>query len=105
MNRPKFTRNDIQATLISAGIEPEQARMLTTRIIETMVTALVTGKVIELRGFGTLEPRTRKARTKHNPRTMVPVDVPARCVIFFRSGEKLKKALNGGQGKPSSAPD
>ena len=100
MNKPKFTRNDIQASLISSGIEPEQARTLTTRIIETMVTALVTGKVIELRGLGTLEPRTRKARTRHNPRTMAPVDVPARCVIFFRSGEKLKKALNGGQGKP-----
>jgi nucleoid DNA-binding protein len=30
-----------------------------------------------------------------NPRTMAPVDVPARIVIFFKPGEKLKKELNG----------
>ena len=95
MNKPKFTRNGIQAIMIAAGIEPEKARTLTARIIEAMTAALAAGKVIELRGLGTLEPRTRKARTIHNPRTMAPVDVPARRVIFFRPGEKLKKAING----------
>jgi nucleoid DNA-binding protein len=95
MNKPKFTRNGIQVLLIAAGIEPEQARTLTARIIEAMTAALIAGKVIELRGLGTLEPRRRKARTIHNPRTMAPVDVPERCVIFFRPGEKLKKAING----------
>jgi nucleoid DNA-binding protein len=95
MNKPKFTRNGIQAILIAAGIEPEQARKLIDRIIEAMTAALIAGKVIELRGLGTLEPRARKARTVHNPRTMVPVDVPARIVIFFKPGEKLKKELNG----------
>jgi integration host factor subunit beta len=93
VNKPKFTRNGIQAIMIAAGIEPERARTLTDRIIEAMTAALTAGKVIELRGLGTLEPRERKARTMNNPRTMVPVDVPTRRVIFFKPGEKLKKAI------------
>jgi integration host factor subunit beta len=95
MDKPKFTRNGIQAIMIAAGIELEKARPLTDRIIEAMTAALAAGKAIELRGLGTLEPRTRKARIMHDPRNMAPVDVPARSVIFFKPGEKLKKALNG----------
>jgi DNA-binding protein HU-beta len=95
MNKPKFTRNGIQAIMIAAGIKPEQARTLTDRIIEAITAALAAGKVIELRGLGTLESRKRKARTAHNPRTLAPVNVPARQVIFFRPAGSLKKALNG----------
>jgi nucleoid DNA-binding protein len=95
MNKPKFTRNGIQAIMIASGIKPEQARTLTDSIIEAMTEALAAGKVIEFRGFGTLEPRTRKAQIRHNPRTMAPVDVPARIVIFFKPGQELKKELNG----------
>jgi nucleoid DNA-binding protein len=80
--------------MIAAGIKPEQARTLTDRIIEAITAALAAGKVIELRGFGTLEQRTRKARTAHNPRTLAPVNVPARRVIFFKPAVKLKKELN-----------
>jgi nucleoid DNA-binding protein len=92
-DKPKFTRNGIQAIMIAAGIEPEKARKLTDSIIEAMTAALAAGKVIELRGFGTLEPRARKARTMHDPRTMEPVDVPERIVIFFKPGQELKTAL------------
>jgi nucleoid DNA-binding protein len=93
MNKPKFTRNGIQAILIADGIKPEQARTLTARIIEAMTAALRAGKVIELRGLGTLEQRTRKARTAHNPRTLAPVSIPARRAIFFKPSMKLKASL------------
>ena len=91
----KFTRTDIQAALTTAGIEQYQARELTARIIEALAAALAEGKVIELRGLGTLEPRERKARTMRNPRTLAPVSVPARRVVFFRPSGRLKRALNG----------
>jgi hypothetical protein len=39
MNKPNFTRNGIQAIMIASGIKPEQARMLTDRIIEAMTAA------------------------------------------------------------------
>jgi integration host factor subunit beta len=60
-----------------------------------MATALISGRVIELRGFGTLEQRTRKARKMHNPRTMAAVSVPDRRIVFFRPSSQLIKAMNG----------
>ena len=95
MTKQKFTRTDIQAALTAAGIEQHQARDLTALIIEALASALAERKVIELRGLGTLEPRERKARIMHNPRTLAPVQVPARRVVFFRPSGRLKRALNG----------
>ena len=91
MNKSKFTRADIAALLTASGIDRIKAAGLALTIVKSMADALTAGKVIELRGLGTLEPRARKARTKHDPRTMAPVDVLARRVIFFRPGDKLKK--------------
>lgn len=53
--------------------------------------ALTDDRVIELRGFGTFEIRTRKGRKKaHNPKTGEPVSIEKHGVAFFRPGEKLK---------------
>ena len=97
MSKPKFTRASLQEILRSgAGLEVSQARELARRIIESLAAAIAAGEVIELRGFGTFEVRERKARRAHNPRTMAPVDVPARRVVFFKPGQELKVILKGG---------
>jgi len=93
--KEKFVRKDLLEVLAAAGMESHKARKLIDLIIEAMSAALAAGKVIELRGLGTLEPRERKAQKRHDPRTLAPVTVPARKVIFFRACGKLKKALNG----------
>ena len=95
MNKAKYTRSRILDILQAGGIDHEKARMVTSRIIDSMAAALAAGEVIELRGLGTLEPRERKARLMRNPRTLAPVDVPARRVIFFKPAKNLKIALNG----------
>jgi len=78
-------------------MESHKARKLIDLIIEEMADALAAGKVIEFRGLGTLEPRERKPWARHDPRTLAPVNVPARKVIFFRASGSLKRALNGEQ--------
>jgi nucleoid DNA-binding protein len=100
MSKPKFTRADIQAVLTASGMETGKARKLTTRIIEALAVALAAGETVELRGLGTLEPRERKARVMRNPRTMAPVNVPARRAIFFKPSGSLKRALNDKNKKP-----
>jgi DNA-binding protein HU-beta len=91
----KFTRADITKVIKDAGVEHINAAGLALAIVQAMADALITGSVIELRGLGTLELRKREARTMHNPRTMAPVNVPARSVVFFRLSGKLKQAING----------
>jgi nucleoid DNA-binding protein len=91
----KFTRADIAKTITEAGIERTNAAAIALAIVKAMADALIAGKAIELRGFGTLEQRTRKGRMMHNPRTMTAVDVPDRLGVFFRPSGQLKKAING----------
>ena len=91
--KEKYTRRNIQKIIAAAGVENTAAQKIAARIIEDMAAALIGGKVIELRGLGTLEPRERKARAAHNPRTLAPVNVPARRIIFFRPSGKLKNEL------------
>jgi len=93
--KEKFIRKDLLEVMAAAGMESHKARKAIDQIIEAMGAALAAGKVIELRGLGTLEPRERKPLARRNPRTMAPVTVPARKVVFFRACGKLKKAING----------
>ena len=95
MSANKFTRADIAKRIMDAGVERTNAAAIALAIVKAMADALTAGKVIELRGLGTLEPRERKPLVRHNPRTLAPVNVPARKVIFFRASGSLRKALNG----------
>lgn len=54
--------------------------------------ALVDSKVVELRGFGTFEVKTRKAREKaRNPKTGEIIPVDSHGVTVFRPGKELKE--------------
>jgi len=93
--KEKFTRANISKTIADAGIERPNAAAIALAIIQAMATALATGKVIELRGLGTLEVRERKAVTRRNPRTGEAVIVPPSRRVVFRPGRELKEALRG----------
>lgn len=59
---------------------------------EQVKTALEEDRVVELRGFGTFEIRTRKGREKaRNPKTGEIVPVKTHGVTVFRPGKELKK--------------
>jgi len=56
--------------------------------------SLARGETIELRGFGTFEPRLRNGREKaRNPRTGEQVTYTPRYVAVFRPGQELKKKM------------
>jgi integration host factor subunit alpha len=93
MGKRKFSGTSIQKILTSGGIKSARARELTGWIIDAMTAALAAGEPVEIRGFGTLETKDRKARKAHNPRTMEPVIVSARRRVIFRPGQKLKILL------------
>ncbi len=62
------------------------------KLFDHLKEALSADQVIELRGFGTFEIRTRKGREKaRNPRTGEIVPVSTHGVAVFRPGKQLKK--------------
>ena len=63
-------------------------------MFEEIKDGLKENKVIELRGFGTFEVRTRKGREKaRNPKTGEVVAVESHGVAIFRPGKELKDAV------------
>lgn len=63
-------------------------------IFEEIATALSRGNRVELRGFGAFLVKRRPARVGRNPRTGETVQVPEKCVPFFKTGKDLRLRLN-----------
>lgn len=89
----------IKSELIDKLAETENvsktvAKRIVNTIFDTITEALVQGNRVELREFGVLSIRTRKARTGRNPKTGASVQVSEKKVPFFKAGKAVKKALN-----------
>ena len=89
----RFTKADIvDAIYNKAGLEYGEIRKVVDLFIDEVKTALISGKAIELRGFGTFEIKIRKGRRKaRNPKTGETFDVSTHGVAAFRPGRELKQ--------------
>ena len=89
----KLTKAEIvDAIYNKTSTDYSQIREVVDLFIEEIKSALVSGKVIELRGFGTFETRIRKGRMKaRNPKTGETLSVASHGIVFFRAGRDLKR--------------
>ncbi|MDR1625839.1 MAG: integration host factor subunit beta [Spirochaetia bacterium] len=90
----KLTKAEIVETLIEkTQFDKKEIHFIVDTIFEEIRAALAGDKIVELRGFGTFEIRTRKGRSKaRNPRTGEPVQVRDHGVTAFRPGKELKES-------------
>ena len=79
----------------SFDITHSQAEQLVSIILDEIIHAVDSGHWVELRGFGSLFPRERKARMGRNPKTGEAVSVAPKRVLFFKAGRDLLRRLNG----------
>ena len=76
------------------NLEKEDIHKVIDSFLKHVKGALQEDKVIELRGFGTFEIRTRKGRERaRNPKTGDIVPVSTHGVAIFRPGKELKKTV------------
>lgn len=76
---PSFYKKDIQ--------------IIIDAVFEVMQDSLAGGNRVEIRGFGTFNPRTRKSRISKNPKTGTLMEVQAGKTVLFKMGKELKKSL------------
>ena len=69
-------------------------RVIST-IFEEIITTMVNGDRVELRGFGAFSVKKRGSRLGRNPRTGATVSVEEKHVPFFKTGKLLRDRLNG----------
>lgn len=79
MQFPKYYKKDIQ--------------LIVDAIFEAMQQSLAEGDRVEIRGFGTFNPRTRKSRVSKNPKTGTVMELKAGKTVLFKMGKELKKTL------------
>ncbi|MEI7904494.1 MAG: HU family DNA-binding protein [Candidatus Firestonebacteria bacterium] len=86
-----MVRSDIVKKVAEAsGLSKSDADRVVGIILESMVSYLVKGEKLELRGFGTFYIKQRGARVARNLKTNETLPLPPRKVIYFKSGKGLK---------------
>ena len=88
----KLTKAEIIESIYEKlGINRKDIHNIVDEFFEEIKNGLQDDKVVELRGFGTFEIRTRKGRERaRNPKTGEIVPVSAHGVAVFRPGKELK---------------
>ena len=67
---------------------------ITDSLLAEIKTALCKGNTIELRNFGTFEPKLRKGKTNaRNPRTGEIVQGEPHYIASFKAGRELKEKI------------
>ncbi|MCR5725532.1 MAG: integration host factor subunit beta [Treponema sp.] len=95
MSLKKITKYDlVEAVYQNTKHEKRVVQEVVENLLLELKDSLKDGATIELRGFGTFEPRLRKGRSKaRNPKTGELLSVAPHYVAAFRSGQELRKAL------------
>ena len=64
-------------------------------VVEEMKNTVAKGNKIEIRGFGTFQPRIRATKNGYNPSTGKTVFLPSSKTILFKPSRELTKKMNG----------
>ena len=86
----------IEAISKQSKISRSESKIFVEVILEELTSAIVSGKKVELRGFGCFYKRHREGRVGINPKTGEKTEVAEKFVPFFKPGKFLKEAVNKG---------
>ena len=80
-------------------LQLSQVELALNSILEHMADALVQGKRIEIRRFGSFDLHHRPARIARNPRTGETVDLPAKVKVHFKPGKEMRDRVDAARGQ------
>jgi DNA-binding protein HU-beta len=83
----------IDAVAEKTHITKKQADILITAVMESIMDAVSHDQKVTLVGFGSFEPRERKAREGRNPKTNAKMMIPATIVPTFSAGKLFKEKV------------
>ena len=72
------------------GLNKREAKELVEMFFEEVRSALESGDLVKLSGFGNFDLREKNERPGRNPKTGEEIPITARRVVTFRPGQKLK---------------
>ncbi|OTG68287.1 DNA-binding protein HU [Acinetobacter sp. ANC 4470] len=84
----------IQHISTEAGLNKTQATAALQAFETAVVSTLVNGETLELKGFGTFKITDRAERQGRNPKTGEALTIAASKTPVFKAGKTLKDAVN-----------
>ena len=89
-----LTKSDIVEELNNEiGLNKREAKELVDLLFNDIKSLLSEGHEVKLSGFGNFQLRDKSSRPGRNPRTGEDVEISARRVVTFKSGQKLKESV------------
>ncbi|MGK7908872.1 MAG: HU family DNA-binding protein [Synechococcus sp.] len=83
----------VDAVAMEAGVSKKNAEEILSAMLDVITTTVASGDKVSLIGFGSFEPRERKAREGRNPKTGEKLQIPATVVPAFSAGKGFKEAV------------
>ena len=89
-----LTKSDIVKQLNDEiGLNKREAKELVDSFFDNIKETLSQGHEVKLSGFGNFQLKNKSSRPGRNPRTGENVEITARRVVTFKSGQKLKESV------------
>ena len=90
-----MNKNDLVAAVSSeTGLSKADSANAVDSMLDSISSALKSGKEVRLVGFGTFSVAQRRASEGRNPRTGERIQIPASKQPKFKAGKALKDAVN-----------
>lgn len=83
----------VDAIAEKASVTKKEADSVLSAALETIMEAVSSDDKVTLVGFGSFEPRQRKAREGRNPKTGEAMTIPATVVPAFSAGKLFKEKV------------
>ena len=89
-----LTKSDIVEDLNNQiGLNKREAKELVDSVFDTIKETLINGEEVKVSGFGNFQLKDKAKGRGTDPRTGEDVEISARRVVTFKSGQKLKEAV------------
>jgi integration host factor subunit alpha len=77
------------------GLNKREAKDMVETFFDQILSALESGEVVKLSGFGNFQLRDKPQRPGRNPKTGESIPISARRVVTFHASQKLKAMVDG----------
>lgn len=99
-----MTQTELVADVsLSSHLSKKDVQAVLSEVLAVLGEALTLGEKVTFSGFGTFLTVSRPDHPGRNPKTGLPLDVPARTFPRFSPGKPLREAVAlSGRGDPTS---
>ncbi len=95
----------VQVIAQMKGLHPNDVRDVIQAFLDVMTEHLSKGDRVEFRDFGVFEIVERKQKIGRNPKNAsVPIVIPARAVVKFTPGKKMREDIEKVPSAPKVSP-